>query len=194
MEKKFPALLATVDSHWPGTGPLRVLFQDEARFGRISLSGRCWCPRPHRPVCRSTVTQESVYAHATVSVSDGRLDTLIMPHVNRVCMQIFLDEVASRYPEERLLMILDGAGWHRESCLNIPANMRLVSLPPYSPELHPVEHIWDEVREQYFGNLVFDSLDALEDHLETALRSMELDQPRVKSIVAWSWIINSLLF
>ena len=140
------------------------------------------------------VTQESVYAYATVSVSDGRLDTLIMPHVNSVCMQIFLDEVASRYPEERLLMILDGAGWHRESCLNIPANMRLVSLPPYSPGLNPVEHIWDEVREQYFGNLVFDSPDALEDHLETALRSMELDQPRVKSIVAWSWIINSLLF
>ena len=132
------------------------------------------------------VTQESVYAYATVSVSDGRLDTLIMPHVNRVCMQIFLDEVASRYPEERLLMILDGAGWHRESCLNIPANMRLVSLPPYSPELNRVEHIWDEVREQYFGNLVFDSPDALEDHLETAWRSMELDQPRVKSIVAWS--------
>ena len=109
-------------------------------------------------------------------------------------MQIFLDEVASRYPEERLLMILDGAGWHRESCLNIPASMRLVSLPPYSPGLNPVEHIWDEMREKYFGNLVFDSPDALEDHLETALRSMELDQPRVKSIVAWSWIINSLLF
>ena len=117
-----------------------------------------------------------------------------MPHVNSVCMQIFLNEVASRYSEERLLMILDGAGWHRESCLNIPASMRLVSLPPYSPGLNPVEHIWDEMREKYFGNLVFDSLDALEDHLETALRSMELDQPRVKSIVAWSWIINSLLF
>ena len=55
--------------------------------------------------------------------------------------------------------------------LNIPANMRLVSLPSYSPELNPVEHIWDEVREKYFGNLVFDSLDALEDHLETALRN-----------------------
>ena len=51
--------------------------------------------------------------------------------------------MAPRYPEERLLMILDGAGWHRESCLNIPASMRLVSLPPYSPELNPVEHIWD---------------------------------------------------
>ena len=55
--------------------------------------------------------------------------------------------------------------------LNIPANLWIVLLPPYSPELNPVEHIWDEVREKYFGNLVFDSLDALEDHLETALRS-----------------------
>ncbi len=103
-------------------------------------------------------------------------------------MQIFLEEVASRHPGERLLMILDGAGWHRESCLNIPANMRLVSLPPYSPELNPVEHIWDEVREKDFGNLVFAS--SLEARLETALRSMELDQPRVKSITAWPWIIN----
>ncbi len=106
-------------------------------------------------------------------------------------MQIFLEEVASRYPEERLLMILDGAGWHRESCLNIPASMRLVWLPAYSPELNPVEHIWDEVRANYFCNLVFASLDALEARLETALRNMELDQQRVKSIIAWPWIINS---
>lgn len=88
---------------------------------------------------------------------------------------------------------LDSAGWRRESCLNIPANMRLASLPPYSPELNPVEHIWDEVRENYFGNLVFDSLDFLEEHLEAALRSMELDLARVQSIVAWPWIINSLM-
>jgi transposase len=53
--------------------------------------------------------------------------------------------------------------------------MRLVSLPPYAPELNPVEHIWDELREKSFGNLVFDSLDALEDHLETSLREMEAD-------------------
>ena len=90
-------------------------------------------------------------------------------------------------------MILDGAGWHKSSALKVPKNMRLVSLPPYSPELNPVEHLWDELREKAFGNLVFDSLDALEDHLEASLRTMECDTPRVHSIVAWPWIMNSLL-
>jgi putative transposase len=66
-------------------------------------------------------------------------------------------------------------------------------LPPYAPELNPVEHIWDELREKAFDNLVFDSLEALEDHLEVSLLAMEYDRERIRSIVAWPWIINSLL-
>ena len=193
MEKKLPELLRLIDSQWPGTAPLRVMFQDEARFGRISDTRRCWCPRPIRPLSLAMVTQEYTYAYAAVSVTDGALDTLIMPHVNSVCMQIFLDEISSRHSEERIVMILDGAGWHKSSALKVPKNMRLVSLPPYSPELNPVEHLWDELREKAFGNLVFDSLDALEDHLEASLRTLECDTPRVHSIVAWPWIMNSLL-
>jgi len=193
MEKKLPELLRLIDSQWPGTAPLRVMFQDEARFVRISDTRRCWCPRPIRPLSLAMVTQEYTYAYAAVSVTDGALDTLIMPHVNSVCMQIFLDEISSRHSEERIVMILDGAGWHKSSALKVRKNMRLVSLPPYSPELNPVEHLWDELREKAFGNLVFDSLDALEDHLEASLRTMECDTPRVHSIVAWPWIMNSLL-
>jgi len=193
VEKKFPELLRLIDHQWSNVGPLRVMFQDEARFGRISDPRRCWCPRPTRPVCVGMVSQEYVYAYAAVSVADGGLDTLILPHVNSTCMQLFLDEVAARHPDARLVMVLDGAGWHRASSLKPPANMRLVFLPPYAPELNPVEHIWDEVREKSFGNLAFNTLDALERHLEEALRTLEHDTPRVKSITAWPWIINSLL-
>jgi transposase len=139
------------------------------------------------------VSQEYVYAYAAVSVASGELDTLILPHINSTCMQLFLNEVAARYPDERLVMVLDGAGWHKASALKVPKNMRLVFLPPYSPELNPVEHIWDEVREKSFGNLAFNTLDALEEHLEEALRTLEQDKPRVKSIVAWPWIMDSLL-
>jgi len=139
------------------------------------------------------VTQEYSYAYAAVSVADGVLDTLILPHVNSSCMQVFLDEVSSRHREDRIVMILDGAGWHKAGILVIPDNMRLLSLPSYAPELNPVEHIWDELREKSFGNLVFDSLDALEDHLETSLREMEADTKKVHSIVGWPWIINSLM-
>ena len=90
-------------------------------------------------------------------------------------------------------MVTDGAGWHRSDLLTIPANMRLLPLPPYSPELNPVEHIWDDLREKSFHNRVFESIDALEQHLSSSLREMELDNQRVHSIVAWPWIINSLI-
>ena len=115
------------------------------------------------------ITQEYTYAYAAVSVADGQMDSLILPHVNGACMQLFLDEVASRYPHERIVMVLDGAGWHQSESMHLAPNLTLLPLPPYAPELNPVEHIWDELREKYFHNRVFDSIDALEDHLENAL-------------------------
>lgn len=169
------------------------MFMDEARFGRISYTRYCWCPKPYRPMCYSMVSHEYTYAYAAVSVLDGKVDSLILPHVNGDCMQIFLDEVSARYPDHRIIMVLDGAGWHRNDSLTIPHNIRLLKLPPYSPELNPVEHLWDDLREKAFHNVVFDSIDALEDHLEEALRNMENDQDRIRSIVAWPWIINALL-
>jgi hypothetical protein len=192
VEKKFPELIARIDREWPGEGPIRVMFQDEARFGRISDTRRCWCPKPVRPLCYAMVTQEYTYAYAAVSV-DGELDTLILPHTNSDCMQVFIDEVASRHPEDRIIMILDGAGWHTSRLLNVPDNIRLIPLPPYSPELNPTEYLWDELREKSFHNRVFNSIDALEVHLEVSLRDLEADKVRVRSIVAWPWIINSLL-
>jgi hypothetical protein len=157
LEKKLPDLIAETRKAWTGEGPIRLMFMDEARFGRISDTRRCWCPKPIRPVCYAMVSQEYTYAYAAASVSD------------------------------------DGAGWHKNESLIIPDNIRLLSLPPYSPELNPVEHIWDDLREKEFHNRVFDSIDSLEDHLEKTLHDMEHDQERIRSIVAWPWIINALM-
>jgi hypothetical protein len=65
------------------------MFQDEARFGRITDTRRCWCPKSVRPMVTAMVTQEYTYAYAAVSIADGELDTLILPHVNGNCMQLF---------------------------------------------------------------------------------------------------------
>ena len=125
-------------------------------------------------------------------MASGELDSLILPHVNTHCMQLFLDEVGQRHPRERIVMVLDGAGWHASGQLRPPANIRLLSLPPYAPELNPVEHVWDELREKRFHNRVFDSIDALEDHLVIALLNLENSPVRVKGITAWDWIINAM--
>jgi transposase len=67
--------------------------------------------------------------------------------------------------DDRIVMVLDGAGWHKSEALMIPDNLRLLSLPPYSPELNPVEDVWDDLRENEFHNRVFDNIDSLENHL-----------------------------
>jgi transposase len=195
VEKKLPSALREIEKNWSGKGegPIRLMFQDEARFGRITDPRRCWAPYPLRPLCKAMLTREYTYTYAAVSVTDGVLDTLILPTANTACMQIFLTEVAARHPNDRIVMVADGAGWHRSAQLKLPDNLFLLKLPPYSPELNPVENLWDELREKSFGNLVFDSMQSLETHLEASLKNFELDTDRVKSIVSWPWIINSLL-
>ena len=170
-----------------------MMFQDEARFGRISETRRCWCPMPERPVCPALVSQENTYAYGTVSIPDGQFESLVLPYCDTGCMQVFLDEISDRHPGEKILMVLDGAGWHHSKSLKVPETMRLHFLPPYSPELNPVEHIWDEIKEKGFHNRVFASLDTLEDHLMDELRRLENDPGTVQSIVNWPWIIDALI-
>jgi len=193
VEKKLPETLATLIADWVSDAPVKLMFQDEARFGRISDVRRCWAPFPVRPLCQGMLTHEYTYAYGAVDVVSGEMDSLILPHVNTGCMQIFLDEVAARHPTRRIIMVLDGAGWHRSGALKTPANVRLLNLPPYAPELNPIEHIWDELREKYFHNKVFDSMEALEDQLSIGLCALEKDLPRIRSIVAWEWIVNALM-
>ena len=192
MEKKLPEQLAEAVAAFAVTRPLRLMFQDEARFGRISDVRHCWDKKPRRPLVRAMVTQQYTYAYGAVSPVDGRFDSLILPQVNSVCMRVFLDEIAARYPNENIVMVLDGAGWHKSKEIELAENMRTLFLPPYSPELNPQEHVWDELREKFFHNRAFDSLDALETHLEEALRSLESSPQRMRSIAGWDWIINSV--
>lgn len=164
------------------------MFEDEARFGRISDPRRCWAPAGVRPEVNTQIVREYEYAFAAVSPHDGTLDTLVLPWANTEAMGIFLAEVSQRHPNEFIVMVLDGAGWHRAKRLQIPNNMKLVSLPAWSPQLNPVEHVWDEVREKWLANRVFDSLEALEGQLVTALTILEMDAQRISSLTGFDWI------
>ena len=123
---------------------------------------------------------------------DGRLDTLVLSAADSKCMQVLLDEISSRYKEENIIMLMDGACWHKSGSVKTPENMQLLFLPPYAPELNPIEHIWEELREKYFHNRVFKSLDALIEYLVTSLSKFEGQLQRVKSITAWPWIVSAL--
>jgi len=165
------------------------MFQDEARFGRINSPHKCWV-KGKRPYVYSQIVREFTYVYSAVCPFDGTLDSLVLPCVNSTAMSIFLDEVSNRHPDKYILMFLDKASWHRSKQLRIPFNMRLMYLPAYSPELNPVEHIWDELREKWFNNYTFNSIGAVEDRLVKGLRSLENNKPLIKSTSGFNWIVS----
>lgn len=128
-----------------------------------------------------------IYAFSAVCPHDGVMDSLVLPWVNAQTMSLFLAEVAQRHADEFVLMVMDQAGWHLAGELVVPQNMRLVMLPPYSPELNPAEHLWEAVREDCFANHVFADLDAVESTLITGLCKLEADPGRTRSMAGFGW-------
>ena len=168
------------------------MFQDEARFGRMSQPRPCWAPPGVRPMVGLALVREFVYAYAAVSPRDGKLNTMLASSMNTETMNRFLAHVAARYPDEFIIMVLDGAPSHRSKDLLVPCNMSLLRLPPYSPELNPAELLWDELREKEFANRVFDSLHAATAQVRQGLTRMRRTPKALQSLTGWNWIIRSL--
>jgi transposase len=168
------------------------MFQDEARFGRMSAPIPCWAPPGVRPVVGLTLVREFVYAYAAVSPQDGKLNTMVASRMNTETMNRFLAHVARVHAREYIIMVLDGAPSHRGKELVVPENMHLLPLPPYSPELNPAELLWDDLREKEFANRVFDSLPAATQQLRCGIHRMQRSPDALKSLTAWDWIISSL--
>lgn len=168
--------------------PVRLMFADEARFGRCHDPRRCWAPPGERPRVASQFVREYSYAYAALSPHDGALVSLVLPVARSDAMSLFLAELARRHPDEVVLLVVDGAGWHWANALVAPPNVRLLRQPAHSPELNPVEHLWEEVREKWFANAVFPGLDAVEDRLAEALATLEGDRARVASLAGFDWI------
>jgi len=170
------------------------MFMDEARFGRINDVRRCWAPPGIRPVVPFQIVREYIYAYAVNAnlpcPFDGDLDALILPDVNTQSMSLFLQELSLNHVHEHIVLILDRAGWHTAKDLTVPRNITLQYLPPYSPELNPAEHLWDEIREKWFLNRYFNSLESVEDQLMQALKTLMESPKLVESICLFNWMIN----
>ena len=166
------------------------MFQDEGRFGLLGSPRRCWAPHGLRPVVGARLERKYIYAFSAVSPHDGVMDSLVLPWVNAQTMSLFLAEVASRHADEFIFMVMDQAGWHIAGELTVSLNMRVMYLPPYSPELNPAEHLWEALREACFANHVFRDLDHVERTLTRGLVELESDPIRTQSMAGFDWITS----
>lgn len=192
MEKKtLPQELATVLTADAVQGrPVRLMFQDEARFGRMARIRRCWAPAPLRPIVFNGYERQFTYIYGGVSPLHGELDWSLSEKMNTAQMAAFLLQVSQAHRQEFIVMVLDGASSHKAKELSVPENVRLIRLPGYSPELNPQEHIWDEVREKAFPNLVLDQMALVIERLKSGMSGLAADTERVRRIAAWPWIVS----
>lgn len=171
---------------------LRIVFVDEARFGRMNRIRPCWAPIGKRPGVAAQLIREYIYLYGAVSPKDGTCVYLIMPTSNTACFQIFLDVLARKFARQDILLVLDGAPNHRCTDLVVPNNITLLYLPAYSPELNPKENLWDEIREKIFKNYALKSMDAVRAKLKEAVLYIERNPKLVRSITSFPYIVNSL--
>ena len=164
------------------------MFQDEAGFGRINKPKYCWCEKGIRPSVPCHHIREYRYAYGAVEPVTGSSCFLVMPYCNSTCMNIFLEELSKQYPDDLILLCCDGAAWHKSNKLHIPENIELFYIPPYTPEMNPIEQIWKELRITGFRNEVFATLQKVVDRLCDTICTLTSDT--IKSITGRSWITN----
>ena len=167
---------------------IRLMFEDEAGFGRINKPKYCWCFPGLRPVVPCHHIREYRYVYGAVEPLRGESFFLIMPYCNTDCMNVFLEELSKSYPNDYILLPMDRASWHKSKGLIVPPNIRLFLLPPATPEMNPIEQIWKEIRKLGFHNEIFKTLDNVVDRLCDTICSLTNDT--VKSITKRDWMFS----
>lgn len=164
----------------------KVFFFDESRFGTHSKIGHGWFKRGSRTPIKVKLGFQNFYVYGAVNHLSGEMISLILPHVNAYCLTIFLKEMSHQFPNDQIILVLDGAGWHRAKDLEIPQNIEIVYLPPYSPELNPIERLWQHIKRYTIRNKIYDSLNHLETEIELFIR--KIPQADISSICSCNYL------
>ncbi len=165
--------------------------EDEGRFGRISQPRRAWAPPGIRPRSPRQIVREYTYVYAAVAPAEGKMTSLILPRADTAMMNLFLEHVAQTFQDYFIVMQVDQAGWHQAKALQVPENIRLIPQPPYSPEVNPVEHVWEHLREKQFPNLACSSLEEVVDKLCEELTQLESESTRLRSMTYFPHFRNT---
>jgi transposase len=167
---------------------------DEARVGQKGRVCHRWWARGRRPPGRCDRRFDWAYLFAAVEPATGADVALVLPEATTATMSLFLTELSRSLPEDgHAVLVLDRAGWHGARALAVPANVTLVQLPPYAPELNPVERVWLYLRERFLSLRVFADYRAIVEACCHAWNQLVAEPGRIRSLCDQPWIrrVNS---
>ena len=171
---------------------IEVWFQDEARIGQKNKITRRWAKRGTRPRALHDQRTHSTYIFGAICPAQGKGAGLILPFCNTATMALHLKEISQAVaPGAHAILVVDQAGWHTTEKLDVPSNITIVPLPSRSPELNPVENVWQYMRDNWLSNRVFASYDDIVMHCCEAWNKL-VDQPwKIISIGNRDWAHGS---
>ena len=162
---------------------------DEHRIGLKPIMRKIWAKVGQRPIAEIDPGYEWTYLYGFVHPATGQTQWLILPRVNgdwfNQALAIFAQQVGAG-PQKRIVLVLDGAGWHSCNHLVVPEGLHLELLPPDSPELQPAERLW-RLADEPLANRCFDNLEALEDILEARCRTLLTMKAEIKALTNYHW-------
>ena len=166
-----------------------IWVQDESRIGQQGSLTRIWAPRGTRP--RKVKQQQfiSVYIYGAVCAKTKDSFGLILPTTNTISIQTYIDKLSKHVKVGRqIALVIDNARWHTSKQLKVPENITLIPLPPYSPELNPMEQVLQWMKHNHLSNICFESYDDIVDKLSIAWNAFSDNDTLVKSICSRQWM------
>ncbi len=175
--KNFPDAVAAIRAGLARGTAVEIWWQDEARIGQKNKITRRSAEHGTRPAAPHDQRTRSAYLFGAICPARGVGAGLVLPRCNSAAMNLHLREIATHVaPGAQAILILDQAGWHLSKALELPDNITILPLPPRSPELNPVENIWQFIRDNWPYNRVFQSYNDILDHCCHAWNQL-IDQP-----------------
>lgn len=176
----------------PSDKAVRVWVQDEMRFGLQSVVRRAWGKSGVRIVKPVQQRYEWGYVYGALEVGGEGAEFSYLPTVSKEATALHLEQISASDPHSIHVLIWDGAGFHhRDGEEAVPDNIRLLPLPPYSPELNPIEKLWDIVKDG-ICNRLYDDLETLEEKITERIRPYWEDAKRVKSLIGDGWMLSEV--
>lgn len=171
------------------TQPVRVFSQDERRLGLLTVRRRRLTACGVQPVGVVQHVFEWVSGYGAVAPITGERCFLELPSRNAEMFQRFLDAFAQAYPESLNILLLDNSGAHTAHRLHWPTHVHPVWLPPYCPELHPIERVWRDLKD-VLAWLQFPNLDAQEEYVGQGLQAYKA--ATLQSLTSYPYLIEAI--
>ena len=169
---------------------VELWFMDEARVGQKGGVTHVWYQKGVRPRGVRQQGFSPAYLFGAVCPERGEGVALVLPEVSTAAMGVFLAELARAVPAgTHAALVLDGAGWHVSEDLTVPPNLTLIHPPPYSPELNPVERVWEYLRDRWLSYRVLASgYEAVVDAACAAWNALLAEPGRLRSLTNFPWL------